>query len=114
MPREQAEVTVLPKPCQALQQAELYCRTQGLPFPHVELSAEDRCQPRECHLFSDPACPEAPVLLCFPLVNVSFKDHSAPGEAAPPQLPREGLTRPTGSGCAPGLGGESPQVWAEP
>ncbi|KAM6181714.1 cytosolic phospholipase A2 delta [Erethizon dorsatum] len=64
---------------EALQQAELYCRTQGLPFPHMEVSAEDQCQPRECYLFSDPICPEAPVLLFFPLVNVSFKDHSAPG-----------------------------------
>ncbi|XP_021097559.1 cytosolic phospholipase A2 delta isoform X1 [Heterocephalus glaber] len=64
---------------EALQQAELYCRTQGLHFPHVEISAEDRCQPRECYLFADPTCPEAPVLLYFPLVNVSFKDHSTPG-----------------------------------
>uniref|UniRef100_H0V7K4 Phospholipase A2 n=1 Tax=Cavia porcellus TaxID=10141 RepID=H0V7K4_CAVPO len=64
---------------EALQQAELYCRTQGLPFPHVEASAEDHRQPGECYLFSDPTCPEAPVLLCLPLVNVSFKDHSAPG-----------------------------------
>lgn len=68
---------------QALQQAELYCRAQGLPFPRVELSPEDQCQPKECHIFSDPTCPEAPVLLHFPLVNVSFKDYSAPGETAP-------------------------------
>nr|XP_045012930.1 cytosolic phospholipase A2 delta [Jaculus jaculus] len=66
-------------PFEALQQAEQYCRGQGLPFPHVELSPEDQCQPKECHLFSDPACPEAPVLLHFPLVNASFRDYSAPG-----------------------------------
>ncbi|XP_010623065.1 cytosolic phospholipase A2 delta [Fukomys damarensis] len=64
---------------EALQQAELYCRTQRLPFPHVEASAEDQCQPKECYLFSDPTCLEAPVLLYFPLVNISFKDHSTPG-----------------------------------
>lgn len=68
---------------QALQQTELYCRALGLPFPRVELSPQDQQEPRECHLFSDPTCPEAPVLLHFPLVNASFKDHSAPGEMAP-------------------------------
>ncbi|XP_012504584.1 PREDICTED: cytosolic phospholipase A2 delta [Propithecus coquereli] len=69
----------LSSPFEALQQTELYCRAQGLPFPRVEPSPQDQRQPRECHLFSDPACPEAPVLLHFPLVNDSFKDHSAPG-----------------------------------
>ncbi|XP_042543840.1 cytosolic phospholipase A2 delta [Dipodomys spectabilis] len=69
----------LDSPFQALQQTELYCRAQGLPFPRVELSPEDQRQPRECHLFSDPACPEAPILLHFPLVNASFQDFSAPG-----------------------------------
>jgi phospholipase A2 len=79
-----------PVPCQALQQTELYCRARGLPFPRVEISPEDQCQPRECYLFSDPACPDAPVLLHFPLVNDSFKSFSAPGEAAPPLLPQPG------------------------
>lgn len=69
-----------------LQQTELDFRARGLPFPRVEPSPKDRRQPRECHLFSDPACPDAPVVLHFPLVNASFKDHSAPGEAAPPPL----------------------------
>ncbi|XP_073921846.1 cytosolic phospholipase A2 delta isoform X2 [Castor canadensis] len=69
----------LSSPFEALQQTELYCRARGLPFPRVEISPEDQCQPRECYLFSDPACPDAPVLLHFPLVNDSFKSFSAPG-----------------------------------
>ncbi|XP_006883281.1 PREDICTED: cytosolic phospholipase A2 delta [Elephantulus edwardii] len=69
----------LSSPFEVLHQTELYCRTQGLPFPRVNLSPQDLHQPRECHLFSDPDCPEAPVLLHFPLVNVSFKDYSDPG-----------------------------------
>lgn len=64
----------------------MYCRGLGLPFPRVEPSPQDQRQPKECHLFSDPTCPEAPVLLHFPLVNASYKDHSAPGEAAPPSI----------------------------
>ncbi|XP_016067780.1 PREDICTED: cytosolic phospholipase A2 delta [Miniopterus natalensis] len=69
----------LSSPFEMLQQTEVYCRGLGLPFPHVEPSPQDQRQPKECHLFSDPTCPDAPVLLHFPLVNASFKDHSAPG-----------------------------------
>ncbi|KAG8505329.1 Cytosolic phospholipase A2 delta, partial [Galemys pyrenaicus] len=69
----------LSSPFEALQQTEQYCRAQGLPFPCVELSPQDQQQPGECHFFSDPTCPEAPLLLHFPLVNASFRDHSAPG-----------------------------------
>lgn len=62
---------------------ELDCRGRGLPFPHVDPSPEEQRQPRECHLFLDPDCPDAPAVLHFPLVNASFKDHSAPGEKLP-------------------------------
>ncbi|XP_004421513.1 PREDICTED: cytosolic phospholipase A2 delta [Ceratotherium simum simum] len=88
----------LSSPFEVLQQTELYCRGQGLPFPRVEPSPQDQCQPRECHLFLDPTCPEAPVLLHFPLVNASFKDHSAPGvQRSPAELPagQVDLTGPT-------------------
>nr|XP_035940457.1 cytosolic phospholipase A2 delta [Halichoerus grypus] len=78
----------LPSPFEVLQQTEVYCRAQGLPFPRVEPSPQDQRQPTECHLFSDPSCPDAPVLLHFPLVNASFRDHSAPGvRRSPAELP---------------------------
>ncbi|CAD7671034.1 unnamed protein product [Nyctereutes procyonoides] len=78
----------LSAPFEALQQTELYCRALGLPFPRVDPSPQDQRQPTECHLFSDPTCPDAPVLLHFPLVNASFKDHSAPGvQRSPAELP---------------------------
>ncbi|KAM5240903.1 cytosolic phospholipase A2 delta [Hipposideros larvatus] len=78
----------LSSPFEVLQQSELYCRSRGLPFPRVEPSPQDQRQPRECHLFSDPTCPDAPVLLHFPLVNASFKDYSAPGvRRSPAELP---------------------------
>ncbi|XP_072818725.1 cytosolic phospholipase A2 beta isoform X2 [Vicugna pacos] len=66
----------------AFQQLQLlgqFCQEQGIPFPPVSPSPEEQCQPRECHLFSDPACPDAPAVLHFPLVNASFREHSAPG-----------------------------------
>ncbi|XP_035887906.1 cytosolic phospholipase A2 beta isoform X2 [Phyllostomus discolor] len=66
----------------AFQQLQLlgrFCREQGIPFPPISPSPEEQHQPRECHLFSDPDCPEAPVVLHFPLVSDSFQEHSAPG-----------------------------------
>ncbi|XP_028710297.1 cytosolic phospholipase A2 delta isoform X2 [Peromyscus leucopus] len=83
-------------PFEGLQQSEKYCKAQGLPFPHVEPSPEDQRQPQECHLFSDPTCPEAPVLLHFPLVNGSFRDHSAPGVQRSPAELKAGQVDLTG------------------
>lgn len=59
----------------------------------MEPGAEELRQPRECHLFLDPDRPEAPAVLHFPLVNDTFRSHSAPGEPgvlafAPSALPR--------------------------
>uniref|UniRef100_A0A8D1H1B2 Phospholipase A2 n=1 Tax=Sus scrofa TaxID=9823 RepID=A0A8D1H1B2_PIG len=56
-----------------------FCQEQGIPFPPISPSPEEQCQPQECHLFLDPACPDAPAVLHFPLVNASFREHSAPG-----------------------------------
>lgn len=73
----------------ALQQLQLlgrFCQEQGIPFPPISPSPEEQQQPRECHLFLDPDCPEAPAVLHFPLVNDSFREHSAPGEPAWPLL----------------------------
>ncbi|XP_052037424.1 cytosolic phospholipase A2 delta [Apodemus sylvaticus] len=83
-------------PFKGLQQSEKYCRARGLPFPRVEPSPEDHRQPRECYLFSDPTCPEAPVLLHFPLVNDSFRDYSAPGVRRSPDELKAGQVDLTG------------------
>lgn len=72
-----------------LQQLQLlgqFCQEQGIPFPSISPSPEEQRRPQECHLFSDPSCPEAPAVLHFPLVNDSFREHSAPGEPLPQPL----------------------------
>ncbi|XP_056666294.1 cytosolic phospholipase A2 beta [Monodelphis domestica] len=72
----------------AFQQMELvgrYCQQQGIPFPPIALSPEDRKQPQECHVFSDPESAAAPIVLHFPLVNDSFQQHSAPGVQRKPE-----------------------------
>uniref|UniRef100_A0A8C6R2B2 Phospholipase A2 n=1 Tax=Nannospalax galili TaxID=1026970 RepID=A0A8C6R2B2_NANGA len=64
---------------QQLQLLDRFCQQQGIPFPPILPSPEEQHRPGECHVFCDPAQPEAPAVLHFPLVNNSFREYSAPG-----------------------------------
>uniref|UniRef100_A0A8C9L356 Phospholipase A2 n=1 Tax=Serinus canaria TaxID=9135 RepID=A0A8C9L356_SERCA len=65
---------------QALDQTCKYCSEQGIIFPKVDLSEEDRKNLKECYLFDGAETPGAPVLLFFPLVNDTFQEYKAPGQ----------------------------------
>ncbi|NWI05505.1 PA24E phospholipase, partial [Tichodroma muraria] len=65
---------------QALDQTCKYCSEQGIIFPRVDLSEEDRKKLKECYLFDGAETPGAPVLLFFPLVNDTFQKYKAPGK----------------------------------
>uniref|UniRef100_A0A8C6YS45 Phospholipase A2 n=1 Tax=Nothoprocta perdicaria TaxID=30464 RepID=A0A8C6YS45_NOTPE len=65
---------------QALDQTCKYCSDQGIPFPKVELSEEDRNKQKECYLFEGAETPGAPILLFFPLINDTFQNYKAPGQ----------------------------------
>lgn len=65
---------------QSLQQMSKYCLEQGIPFPKIELTEEDKENPKECYVFEDTGNPDAPVVLHFPLVNDTFKEFKHPGE----------------------------------
>ncbi|NXH94738.1 PA24E phospholipase, partial [Pachycephala philippinensis] len=65
---------------QALDQTCKYCSEQGILFPRVDLSEEDRKKLKECYLFDGAETPGAPVLLFFPLVNDTFQKYKAPGK----------------------------------
>ncbi|NXS60814.1 PA24E phospholipase, partial [Brachypteracias leptosomus] len=64
----------------ALDQTCKYCSEQGIPFPRVDLSEEDKKKPKECYLFDGAETPGAPVLLFFPLINDTFQKYKAPGQ----------------------------------
>ncbi|PKU35965.1 cytosolic phospholipase a2 epsilon-like [Limosa lapponica baueri] len=64
----------------ALDQTCKYCSEQGIPFPRVDLSEEDRKNLKECYLFDGAETPGAPVLLFFPLINDTFQKYKAPGQ----------------------------------
>ncbi|NXG02926.1 PA24B phospholipase, partial [Sakesphorus luctuosus] len=56
-----------------------YCKIQKIPFPKVELSEEEKKNPKECYIFSDAEDPRAPIVIHFPLVNDTFKEFKEPG-----------------------------------
>ncbi|NWZ18292.1 PA24E phospholipase, partial [Asarcornis scutulata] len=64
----------------ALDQTCKYCSEQGILFPKVDLSEEDRKNLKECYLFEGTETPGAPVLLFFPLINDTFQKYKAPGQ----------------------------------
>ncbi|XP_062974519.1 cytosolic phospholipase A2 delta-like [Elgaria multicarinata webbii] len=69
----------LDHPFQSIEQTEKYCLEQGIPFPKILLSEEDKENPRECYLFADDETKKAPIILHFPLVNDTFKKFEEPG-----------------------------------
>ncbi|XP_066470299.1 cytosolic phospholipase A2 delta-like [Tiliqua scincoides] len=64
---------------QSIEQMGKYCLEQGIPFPKIELTEEDKENPKECYVFEDKSNPDAPVVLHFPLVNNTFKEYKSPG-----------------------------------
>ncbi|NWR88062.1 PA24E phospholipase, partial [Furnarius figulus] len=65
---------------QALDQTCKYCSEQGILFPRVDLSEQDKKKLKECYLFDGAETPGAPVLLFFPLINDTFQNYKAPGQ----------------------------------
>ncbi|XP_073466499.1 cytosolic phospholipase A2 delta-like isoform X2 [Aquarana catesbeiana] len=69
----------LDTPLQSVEQTCTYCTTQGICFPKVSLSEEDRKKHKECYIFKDEDISNAPIVLHFPLVNDTFRTYKEPG-----------------------------------
>ncbi|KAG8449433.1 hypothetical protein GDO86_016183 [Hymenochirus boettgeri] len=84
-------------PLKALEQTSEYCAQQGIPFPKVSLSEEEKKPTKECYRFIDEGNPEAPIVIHFPLVNDTFRMYKAPGEKRSPEEMSEGQVDLTSS-----------------
>ncbi|POI36123.1 hypothetical protein CIB84_000127 [Bambusicola thoracicus] len=73
-----------------LDQIAKYISGQGIPFPKIEISDEDRESLKECYVFEDADSPQVPTVLFFPLVNDTFKNYKAPGVERSPEEMAEG------------------------
>ncbi|KFR09572.1 Cytosolic phospholipase A2 epsilon, partial [Opisthocomus hoazin] len=62
-----------------LEEASKYFLKQGIPFPKIHLSEEEKKNLKECYVFEDAETPEAPTVVFFPLVNDTFRKYREPG-----------------------------------
>ncbi|MEE6492506.1 hypothetical protein FKM82_016592 [Ascaphus truei] len=80
----------LDTPLLVMDQTCTYCTMQGIGFPKVSLSEEERKKHKECYIFIDHDNPNAPIVLHFPLVNDTFRKYKAPGVPRSPEEMSEG------------------------
>ncbi|NXI65340.1 PA24E phospholipase, partial [Anseranas semipalmata] len=70
-----------------LEEASKYFLKQGIPFPKIHLSEEEKKNLKECYIFEDAEIPEAPTVVFFPLVNDTFRKYKEPGvERSPAEM----------------------------
>ncbi|KFV19428.1 Cytosolic phospholipase A2 epsilon, partial [Tauraco erythrolophus] len=70
-----------------LEEASKYFLKQGIPFPKIHLSEEEKKNLKECYIFEDAETPEAPIVVFFPLVNDTFRKYKDPGvERSPAEV----------------------------
>ncbi|XP_058609507.1 cytosolic phospholipase A2 zeta-like [Onychostoma macrolepis] len=62
-----------------IKQSQEYCADRKIPFPKIDFKEVESEPLKEVYVFEDQDNPEAPIVLHFPLVNVSFKQFKAPG-----------------------------------
>ncbi|XP_052000966.1 cytosolic phospholipase A2 delta [Xyrauchen texanus] len=65
--------------CKILKQTEDYCIDRKIPFPKIDFKKIESEPKKEIYVFEDKDNPEAPIVIHFPLVNLTFKEFTAPG-----------------------------------
>ncbi|MCJ8736579.1 hypothetical protein PDJAM_G00014110 [Pangasius djambal] len=64
---------------EVVKDTQQYCNDHQIPFPKIDFSKYTSEPKKEVYVFADEKNPDAPIVLHFPLVNVSFKEYKAPG-----------------------------------
>ncbi|XP_060616849.2 cytosolic phospholipase A2 epsilon-like [Anolis sagrei] len=64
---------------QPLEQTYKYYRSQGIPYPDIAFTDEDRKHLKECYYFNPSDTTGCPIVVFFPLVNDTFRFYRAPG-----------------------------------
>ncbi|KAM9345082.1 cytosolic phospholipase A2 zeta-like [Symphorus nematophorus] len=62
-----------------LQRTAAYCKDHCIPFPNADFASLEKEPYKEVYIFEDKENPKAPIVVHFPLVNVTFKDFKRPG-----------------------------------
>ncbi|XP_065152050.1 cytosolic phospholipase A2 zeta-like [Paramisgurnus dabryanus] len=62
-----------------LKQTYDYCIDRKIPFPKIDFKKMESEPIQEVYVFEDQENPEAPIVIHFPFVNITFKQFKAPG-----------------------------------
>ncbi|XP_071401263.1 cytosolic phospholipase A2 zeta-like [Centroberyx affinis] len=62
-----------------LKRTATYCKDHEIPFPSIDFVRLDNEPQQELYVFEDKENPKAPIVLYFPLLNVTYKEFKAPG-----------------------------------
>ncbi len=80
--KEKGENKILLFPCVSIghKANSEYCADRKISFPKIDYKKLESEPIREVYVFEDKENPDVPIVIHFPLVNVSFKQFKSPGE----------------------------------
>ncbi|XP_068424165.1 cytosolic phospholipase A2 zeta-like [Clinocottus analis] len=62
-----------------LEKTAAYCKDHDIPFPNADFASLEKEPQKEFYIFEDKENPKAPIVVHFPLVNVTYKQFKQPG-----------------------------------
>ncbi|XP_076599456.1 cytosolic phospholipase A2 zeta-like [Chaetodon auriga] len=62
-----------------LEKTVAYCKDRNIPFPSADFASLEKEPQKEVYIFEDKENPKAPIVVHFPLVNVTYKHFKHPG-----------------------------------
>ncbi|XP_068574974.1 cytosolic phospholipase A2 zeta-like [Cebidichthys violaceus] len=62
-----------------LEKTAAYCKDHDIPFPNADYASLEKEPQKEVYIFEDKENPMAPIVVHFPLVNVTYKHFKRPG-----------------------------------
>uniref|UniRef100_A0A672HR07 Phospholipase A2 n=1 Tax=Salarias fasciatus TaxID=181472 RepID=A0A672HR07_SALFA len=62
-----------------LKDTAVYCKEHDIPFPDADFAGLEKEPLQEVYVFEDEENPKAPIVMHFPLINLSYQQHKKPG-----------------------------------
>ncbi|XP_047433097.1 cytosolic phospholipase A2 beta-like [Mugil cephalus] len=62
-----------------MKQTAEYCEVHNIPFPNADYDSLEKEPKKEVYILEDKENPKAPIVIHFPLVNVTYRDYKSPG-----------------------------------
>ncbi len=64
---------------QVLEKTAAFCKDHDIPFPSADFASLEKEPQKEVYVFEDKENVKAPIVVHFPLVNVTYKHFKHPG-----------------------------------